>query len=272
VAKPLALVRFGDGQVPATCANAAAALKNLFSFAQELGYLRFNVGKVLKAPPVKNTLAERILDEAAVHRMLALEPSARNRALLTLLYGAGLRISEVTSLRWRDLALRDGAGQVTVYGKGGTLVHGYANSLIILRFAKLTESPKVLKILPSGRIRATRSRLHNEPRANPWPWRWELWSLLKPIRPRYGRHLDFGLHLWRKPLWAHIQPSRRGYRQPRDAPSDPKCLQPRARENALPNCSGSYQAQDARMSSRHSELGGRRDWLRERGYLPKGAA
>ena len=28
-------------------------------------------------------------------------------------------ISEVTALRWRDLATRDGAGQVTVYGKGG---------------------------------------------------------------------------------------------------------------------------------------------------------
>src|SRR3954469_12656104 len=108
-----------EGQAPATRANATAALKSLFSFAQETGYLRFNLGKVLKAPPVKNMLAERILDEAAVHRMLALETSPRNRALLTLLYGGGLRISEVTGLRWRDLTERDGAGQVTVYGKGG---------------------------------------------------------------------------------------------------------------------------------------------------------
>src|SRR5215212_2083367 len=128
VNRPLATVRLGDVQAyldslqaaaPATRANATAALKSLFSFAQEIGYLRFNLGKVLKAPPVKNTLAERILDEAAVHRMLALEPNARNRALLTLLYGGGLRISEITGLRWRDLSERDGAGQVTVYGKGG---------------------------------------------------------------------------------------------------------------------------------------------------------
>ena len=128
VAKPLALVRLGDvqaylatleGQAPATRANATAALKSLFSFAQELGYLRFNVGKAVKAPPVKNTLAERILAEPDTLLMIRLEPNARNRALLTLLYGAGLRISEVTGLRWRDLAERDGAGQVTVYGKGG---------------------------------------------------------------------------------------------------------------------------------------------------------
>src|SRR4051812_30717005 len=40
---------------------------------------------------------------------------------------------------------------------GGTLVHGYANLLIILRFTKLPEFAKLLKILPSGCIRATRS-------------------------------------------------------------------------------------------------------------------
>ena len=39
--------------------------------------------------------------------------------LLTLLYAGGLRVSELCELRWRDLAERDGAGQVTVFGKGG---------------------------------------------------------------------------------------------------------------------------------------------------------
>jgi len=52
--RPLALVRLGDVQAyldslqaaaPATRANATAALKSLFSFAQEIGYLRFNLGK-----------------------------------------------------------------------------------------------------------------------------------------------------------------------------------------------------------------------------------
>jgi integrase/recombinase XerD len=52
------------------------------------GYLRFNVGKVVKAPPVKNTLAERIMAEADTLRMIALEPNLRNCALLTLLYGS----------------------------------------------------------------------------------------------------------------------------------------------------------------------------------------
>ena len=52
--------------------------------------------------------------------MLALKADPRNQVLLTLLYGAGLRISEPCGLKWRDLAEREGgAGQVAIYGKGG---------------------------------------------------------------------------------------------------------------------------------------------------------
>src|ERR687886_370951 len=106
VGKPLAEVRLGDlqafsaaleHQAPASRANAIAALKSLFTFAQEAGYLRFNVGAAMKAPPVKNTLAERILGEMDVLRMLALEPERRNRVLLTLLYAGGLRLRAVWS-------------------------------------------------------------------------------------------------------------------------------------------------------------------------------
>jgi site-specific recombinase XerD len=128
VDKPLGEVRVGDvqaylatlaEQASATRANAAAAIKSLFSFAHELGYIRFNVGKAVKAPSVKNTLAERIMTEADAIRMIAIEPNDRNRALLTLTYGAGLRISEVCSIRWRDVSARDGTGQVNIFGKGG---------------------------------------------------------------------------------------------------------------------------------------------------------
>jgi site-specific recombinase XerD len=128
IERPLATVTLRDLQAyfdslqfaaSASRANATAAVKSLLSFAQEVGYLRFNVGKVVKAPPVKNTLAERIMAEADTLRMIGLEPNLRNRALLTLLYGGGLRIAEACGLRWRDFTEREDGGQATIYGKGG---------------------------------------------------------------------------------------------------------------------------------------------------------
>src|SRR5262249_40965190 len=77
-----------------------------------------NVGAPVRVPARRETLAERIVDEGCVHRMLALEPSRRNRAMLRLAYAAGLRVSELVGLRWRDVVERGEAGQVTVLGKG----------------------------------------------------------------------------------------------------------------------------------------------------------
>ena len=50
--------------------------------------------------------------------MIGLGPNKRNRALLKLLYVAGLRVSKVTQLQWFSLQPRDIRGQVLVYGKG----------------------------------------------------------------------------------------------------------------------------------------------------------
>ncbi len=128
VAKPLQAVTLGDvqafadtlaGHAPATQGRALSAVKSLLAFGHRLGYLPYDVGRVVKLPAIKGTLAERILDETDVQRLLALEPPGRNRVLLKLLYAAGLRVSEACALTWRDLQPRGERGQVTVYGKGG---------------------------------------------------------------------------------------------------------------------------------------------------------
>ena len=108
-----------DGLAPASRARRIAAIKSLLTFAQRTGYLPLNVGAALRVPPVKNVLAERILEENDVVRLIALEPDRRNHALLRLGYIAGLRISELCGLRWRDAKRRGASGQITVFGKGG---------------------------------------------------------------------------------------------------------------------------------------------------------
>jgi site-specific recombinase XerD len=126
--KPLAQITLGDLQghfsgletlTPASRARAVNAVKSLFRFAQRIGYLQFNPAAAILSPKIKNTLAERILSESDVHRLLALEPHPRNRVLLRLLYAAGLRVSELCGLKWRDVQEREDTGQITVYGKGG---------------------------------------------------------------------------------------------------------------------------------------------------------
>jgi integrase/recombinase XerD len=128
VGTPLPAVTLGDlhayadalaDVAPATRARYLSAVKSLLAFGHRIGYLSLDVGALVKLPPVKNTLAERILDEPTTQRILALEPDRRNRAILRLLYAGGLRRSELVGLRWRDLQPRDQSGQVTVFGKGG---------------------------------------------------------------------------------------------------------------------------------------------------------
>jgi integrase/recombinase XerD len=96
-----------------------ASVKSLLSFAAKLGAVRFNVGAALRKPPARDTLADRILEETHVARMLALT-EGRNHALVRLAYAGGFRVSELVALRWSDCVdAADGALYVTVFGKGG---------------------------------------------------------------------------------------------------------------------------------------------------------
>ncbi|MBD2533731.1 tyrosine-type recombinase/integrase [Nostoc flagelliforme FACHB-838] len=98
--------------------TAVGAIKSLFSFAKQLGVISANMGILVKSPKVKNRLAERILTEEEVKRVMNASVVPRDRAIIRLLYFAGLRVSELCELKWRDLKPRKDGGQITVFGKG----------------------------------------------------------------------------------------------------------------------------------------------------------
>jgi integrase/recombinase XerD len=108
-------------QAAATRARKLASIRSLLTFATRLGYVPFNAGAPVRSPPVTGALAERILSEEDVIRMLAMEREPRNHALIRLLYIAGLRISEACGLRWKDCKARRPGGQITVLGKRSKL-------------------------------------------------------------------------------------------------------------------------------------------------------
>src|SRR5687768_14389661 len=69
------LQRYSDsleaaGLQPATRRRMLAAVKSLFSFGHRLGYLPFDTARPLRLPPLRDHLAERIIDEAMVLRMV----------------------------------------------------------------------------------------------------------------------------------------------------------------------------------------------------------
>ena len=112
-----------QGLAPATRSRKLAAVKSLFSFGHRIGYLAFNVGAAVSTPKVPDRLAERILSEPDVQRILALETDHRNSVLLRLFYASGGRVSELANLYWSALRERgtEGGrpiGQVTLLGKG----------------------------------------------------------------------------------------------------------------------------------------------------------
>jgi site-specific recombinase XerD len=128
VNKPLARVTLADLQAlterlerlkPASQNRAISALKSLLSFAQQTGYLSLNVGAAVKLRPNRDGLAQRILEESEVARLIDAAPEGRNRILLKLLYVSGIRVSEVCGLKWCDVMPRQEGGQITVFGKGG---------------------------------------------------------------------------------------------------------------------------------------------------------
>ena len=134
------LQRYADSLVgaPATRARRLRSLKSLLSFATRLGYLPFNAGAVVRGPALEHKLAERILTERQVFALLeAVADQPRDHALIRLLYNGGLRVSELVTLRWRNLV--DGVANIT--GKGGKtrvvrLSRGTWDELAALRSAE----------------------------------------------------------------------------------------------------------------------------------------
>ena len=127
VNKPLHLVSLADIQgwqltqsnlSSSSQRTAISAIKSLLSFGHKIGVLENNVGNSMRSPKAQDCLNERILSPDEVASMIREEVNQRNRLILLLLYSAGLRVSELCCLKWKDVKQRGESGQVTVLGKG----------------------------------------------------------------------------------------------------------------------------------------------------------
>ena len=108
-----------------TVGRRTAALRRFFDFLQDEGIRADNPAASLARPRIERPLP-RILDTDEVERMFAVvadkaqsgeSATLRNLALMELLYGSGLRASELVSLPRR--AVRAGQPFLILSGKGG---------------------------------------------------------------------------------------------------------------------------------------------------------
>ena len=111
-----------DGLTNTSAARELSALKAFLAFARERAGLDAAPPR-LRGPRVKKGLPRPVTPDEAINLAVAVDQDAsepwigaRDRAVLLLLYGAGLRIAEALSLTGADLPLGE---TLTVTGKGG---------------------------------------------------------------------------------------------------------------------------------------------------------
>ena len=115
----LAFLRASD-RAPASIARALVSVRSLHRFLLDEGYAGSDPAGEVAAGRVPQGLP-KALSEEDVERLLGAVAgedavARRDRAILEVLYGTGLRISELVGLSLTDVALDDGL--VRAYGKG----------------------------------------------------------------------------------------------------------------------------------------------------------
>jgi len=107
------------GLSPGSLRDMLSAFRSFYRYLAREGEAQTNPALGVRAPKAARKLPQ-VLDVDEMGALLEFPTddaeAVRDRALLELLYSSGLRVSELTDLRWRDLDLLE--GEVRVTGKG----------------------------------------------------------------------------------------------------------------------------------------------------------
>lgn len=112
--------QLGPSFSPRSRARRLAALRTFFRFLQQAGLIEGNPASLVQFPKLGPQLP-RALTYAQIESLLSQPDSSkplgqRDRAMFELLYGCGLRVSELAQLQLRQIVLEP--GYIIVRGKG----------------------------------------------------------------------------------------------------------------------------------------------------------
>ena len=127
-----------------------SAIRSFYSYLLDQEIITTNPATIARSPKVKRRLP-KILDTDQAARLLDFQPQnakeKRDKAIIELLYGSGLRLMEVIGLSIKDLDLA--AGFVTVLGKGNKVRQVPLGRLCIKALDEwLTEHPSIATDAP----------------------------------------------------------------------------------------------------------------------------
>jgi integrase/recombinase XerD len=110
-----------SGLAPASVARALVAVRSLYRFLADEGAATADPACEVRPPPVPQSLPKALSEQEVASLIAAVKgegPLAlRDRAVLEVLYGTGMRISELTCLDMGDVWVEDQLARVM--GKGG---------------------------------------------------------------------------------------------------------------------------------------------------------
>ncbi len=187
-----------EGLGPGGVQRAMAAVRSFYKFLAKEGVLENAAARSIRTPRVRRRLprplsvedAARAITQAGEHAVEWL--GARDAALLTLLYGAGLRISEALGLKRGDVPLGE---TLTVIGKGKK-----QRSVPVLPLVADALNDYVAKIpftgAPSSPLFLSRRGLAMSPR--------EAQSLMQRLRGQLGLAEKATPHALRHSFATHI--------------------------------------------------------------------
>lgn len=170
-----------------------ATLKSFFGWAQSEGHIGPDLASQIICPKVPQKIPHFVSLDEALSLIKAIQKSKdefalRDLVLVLLLYGAGLRVSEASGLRWKDINLQKST--IRVLGKGGK--HRWVAGVPLL-MESLKEQKKNLSTDDSEYVFGVQP-LHTRKAFEIIRKRGAQAGLLKPLNPHALRH-SFATHL-----------------------------------------------------------------------------
>jgi integrase/recombinase XerD len=107
-----------EGLSLATRSQARGVLSSLFTNLVDVGYMNKNPAKLTTRIKYPEDILSKTMSREELKRVINYPKKLRDRLLLETLYFTGLRVSELTNLKWTDFKEENEVVKISIIGKG----------------------------------------------------------------------------------------------------------------------------------------------------------